>query len=1336
MTEAVNTPNSTRPDVDDYFEVHREVGGHGHGGHDHSTHHHFLEIDPIYGSLDGQSGAVAGKPIWSAAQAANYLFRADGGFGTGPNQRTPTGGDFNTFSYGFHTGQESLAANGYSYVFPGDGLTYYFNEYYTFVPFTEAQVAATHKAIQYWDDVMAPTFVHTHIDDADIAFGNYVGEGQAYARIMQQRVTSTEWANWQIQDIAGDVWVNVNAPSNFHLDEGGYGLNTLVHEIGHGFGMLHPGDYNGNGVTYANHAEYAQDTRSYSILSYWNPRSLNSASDVDLMLHNFAYGATPMVHDILAVQLMYGADMTTRTGDTTYGFNSNAGRDAFDFNLTPAPTMTIWDAGGIDTLDASGFNVNQIIDLTPGSLSSIGGVRLEDAPSFEQVNINRIAAGMAPLTLAAYESNMAAFRSNPDFFGQGLRDNVGIAYGVIIENAIGGSGNDTIIGNGADNILTGNAGNDVLDGGAGDDILDGGEGSDTASYGMSLNGVTVDLRISGAQNTGNGNDTLIGIENLSGSEFADSLTGDAGNNILIGRGGNDILDGGEGSDTVSYQFASAAVNVSLANAGPHVTIEGSDTFISIENLTGSAFGDTLTGDDNANVLSGLAGNDTLVGGAGDDSLLGGAGNDVLDGGTGADTLDGGTGDDMLDGGEGDDTLIGGAGVDTASFAAAAGGVTVSLADGTATGQGSDTLTGIENLRGSAHADTLTGDAGDNVIDGGDGDDALDGGAGVDTASFASATAGVTVSLAVGGAQATGQGNDTLVGFENLSGSAFGDALTGDAQNNTLSGLAGTDTLDGGDGDDVLIGGAGNDTLIGGAGNDTASYVAASAGVIVNLATGVSSGGDGADTLSGIENVIGSAFADSLTGDAGANILNGGAGADTMAGGAGNDTYIVDNAGDVVTEGANAGIDTVFSSVTYTLGANVENLELTGTAAINATGNALNNRLVGNSANNTLNAGDGDDTLIGGAGNDVLAGGMGNDLYDGGSGIDSANFSTGVGGVTVDLRIAGAQNTGHGMDTLTGIEDLTGTNSNDVLIGDDGNNFLAGLAGDDILNGGNGDDTLSGGAGVDTASYADATQGVTVSLAVTTAQDTGQGLDTLTAMENLTGSAFNDRLTGDALGNVLAGGLGDDVLDGGAGHDFASFAQAGAGVTVDLSLADAQDTGQGLDTLINIEGVIGSAHADTLTGNAGANTLNGMAGNDVIDAGDGDDIVDGGAGDDIMDGGAGRDTLSFTSAAAAVTASLVAGTATGAGSDVFANFENLTGSAFNDTLTGDDGANVIDGGAGNDTMSGGAGDDRYIVDSTLDVVVESADGGTDTVVSSVNYTLGANLENLSSPAPLA
>ena len=296
--------------------------------------------------------------------------------------------------------------------------------------------------------------------------------------------------------------------------------------------------------------------------------------------------------------------------------------------------------------------------------------------------------------------------------------------------------------------------------------------------------------------------------------------------------------------------------------------------------------------------------------------------------------------------------------------------------------------------------------------------------GNDSVTYQDVATGVTVSLAITTAQDTlGAGIDTLLGIENLTGSAFGgDTLTGDAGANILGGAGGNDALEGGagndmlygdDGIDTLEGGDGNDMLDGGDGIDTASYAGAAAAVNVSLAlqdAAQNTIGAGSDTLSGIENLTGSAFNDSLAGD------------------------------------------------------------------------------------------DGDNKLSGGDGADVLTGGDGDDSLDGGGGNDTASYEDAAAGVTVNLALLGPQNTGGaGIDTLSSIEGVIGSNLDDTLTGDAGNNVLGGLDGDDLLNGGAGDDILVGGDGNDTASYADAASAVTVSLAIAAAQNTGgAGTDTLIA----------------------------------------------------------------------------------------------------------------------------------------------------------------------------------------------------------------------------------------------
>ncbi|MBC7577703.1 MAG: calcium-binding protein, partial [Tardiphaga sp.] len=265
----------------------------------------------------------------------------------------------------------------------------------------------------------------------------------------------------------------------------------------------------------------------------------------------------------------------------------------------------------------------------------------------------------------------------------------------------------------------------------------------------------------------------------------------------------------------------------------------------------------------------------------------------------------------------------------------------------------------------------------------------------------------------------------------------------------------------------------NDTLIGGDGNDT--YVVDSTGdVVTELA------GQGTDTVqssisyalgANVENLLltgtdnlnatGNSLANTLTGNAGDNVLDGGAGNDIMIGGAGNDSYIVDSTGDVVTELAGGGTDTVLSSVSYTLGANVENLHLTGAAAINATGNTLDNMLTGNAGNNVLNGGAGNDFLDGGAGNDSMIGGTGDDTYVVDAVGDAVTELAGQGTDTVQSSISYALGANVENLVLTGSAAInaTGNTLDNVIVGNAGDNAIKGGAGNDTLIGGDGNDTF-------------------------------------------------------------------------------------------------------------------------------------------------------------------------------------------------------------------------------------------------------------------------------------
>jgi serralysin len=632
----------------------------------------------------------------------------------------------------------------------------------TFSQLTTAQMDACREALSRWSEVCGITFQEVHdvgsdyTNTATILFSNYNDptDGAGAFAYYPGGTGAT--------DPGGDVYLNLGGGiSTTSNPVGSYSFFAIMHELGHAIGLSHPGGYNagpGVQITYQNDAEFAQDTHQYTVMSYFDQTNTGANFGPDM-------AEAPMLFDIMAAQALYGVNTTTRTGNTTYGFNSNAGRAVYDFTQNPNAAFCIWDAGGVDTLDASGFSSNQTITLVQGAFSNIGG----------------------------------------------LTSNISIAYGAVIENATGGSGHDILIGNEVGNVLSGGSGNDTLNGGLGNDALIGGLGNDTIDggggagdtirYTDATGGVTVNLTLTAQQNTGSaGLDTISNVEHIFGSNFADVLTGSIYNNVLVGLAGNDnlsggagndILQGGVGNDTldggagqidlVTYADATSAVTVSLALTTQQNTIgSGLDTLSGFENLTGSNFNDALTGD---------------------------AGNNVLTGGLGNDTLNGGTG-----------------GVDSAGYADATAGVTVSLAIAGAQNTGAagqDTLVNIDALIGSAFNDALTGDGnanqltggagadtlsgglGNDVLLGGLGNDVMDGGGGAsDTASYFDIGAAVTVSLALTTAQNTiGAGTDTLTNFENLIGSNFGD---------TLSGNAGANIIVGGYGRDMMTGGGGND----------------------------------------------------------------------------------------------------------------------------------------------------------------------------------------------------------------------------------------------------------------------------------------------------------------------------------------------------------------------------------------------------------------------------------------------------------------------------------------------------------------------------------------------
>lgn len=744
------------------------------------------------------------------------------------------------------TDQQIITQISSGYKQSGQALTYGFPTTASWFPYAEkngfsamspTQQAMATLAIQLWDDLIAPDFSLNATDPtkASVKYMNTttnVGYAHAYYP------TGTQ--------AGGSVWFNSTYGTNSGTNNlqnpviGAWGFQTYIHETGHALGLDHPGAYNGGSPTYANNAEYAQDSLQYTIMSYFTAN--NTGADWVASDGNTYYAQTPMIDDIMVIQAIYGAETTTRTGDTVYGFNSNADRSVFDFSVNKHPVLSIWDSGGIDTLDLSGFSTASVISLVPGTFSN----------------------------------------------ADAMTSNISIARNTWIENAIGGSGNDTITGNDLANKLIGNAGNDTINGGLGNDILIGGAGADKLQGGDGDDIIYYDAADGMANvNGGTGFDSLLfqgawqainlvlyGFEqsllmltdtasqswttktdvyDLSGNIIRSETQNDNGTASIVeydvynqyswstrtrsydasGTMTNEVLapDGGGGPSpgtnlaptdlalSASSVIEGAAVGTVvgtlsatdptagetftyalLNNAGGRFSLNGAQLVVAnaalldfetatshavtvqVTDSVGNTYQEVFTIGVTNNTSDDVAPSEwttvTRTGTNSNNSISGTTGKDWIQGLGGNDTISGNNGNDKIEGGTGNDIL-----------------------------------------NGNAGNDYLLGDDNNDTLNGGAGGDNLDGGAGTDTLSYAGSAA-VNVNLGTGTVSGGDALGDLIFNFENILGSSNADILTGSSGANTIDGGAGNDSIFGAEGNDRLIGNAGTDTLDGGLGQDT------------------------------------------------------------------------------------------------------------------------------------------------------------------------------------------------------------------------------------------------------------------------------------------------------------------------------------------------------------------------------------------------------------------------------------------------------------------------------------------------------------------------------------